>query len=234
MSTKRPKRLFKSRPSATSAALAPELQRFIDRATVGHPALRHALLEATAVLSSPAAAAVFEWAPSSARGELLVCWQQAVHDLADGKGCDVCPAVARAVRLITVWPGGDFRGVEVPDHPRATLAAWLLLCPQCDRKSDRKLTRSALDKLAGVQSTHGPGPYRVPMLVGARVGAVGHLSPGHALEECRSCAQPIWIDRAEVDRLGETIGLMFLCRGCADRDLAAGRLQSAPMPFAFL
>jgi hypothetical protein len=85
-----------------------------------------------------------------------------------------------------------------------------------------------LDAYAKAQPLLGGRPYRVPAILGSKIGEAAALPRRHALEYCESCRSMVWIDSEESDQVtGEQP--LFLCRGCGAKRLAAGQMEAVPL-----
>lgn len=213
------------RRRAQRTGLDPDLRRRIDSLT-RDPSLRVAMYEAIGAVDTRDALEAYACSGSFQKGAILLAMRDALIALTERKPCDLCPAVARRIRFVIVWPGEDFRGVQQHGGSNA-LTGFATLCDRCARMDSGELKRRMLDRYAALQADVGPEPYRREAIFGAGVGEVVHLAPGHSLEECSDCRRPLWIDPELIT--GPADEAAFLCRACAEKAAAAGRLESVPV-----
>jgi hypothetical protein len=224
--------MSKTRRRRRRDGLPPAADAIIDE-LVPDPAARRAVREAARALADPALRRAYAAIAPGERAVLLLALRDAVRHLAARKPCDLCDAAATRIRPQVIGPESDFRGVAREDD-RQAFVGLAVACGACAAMGPAAFGRAMLAKLARLQAAPGYAfdSHRRPALVGDRVGGSRGLPPRAELRACEGCSADVWVGRgAEIDAAGPRGTPGVLCRECAGRYAASGRLEGVPAAF---
>jgi hypothetical protein len=217
----KPRRLFRHCP------LSPLLLAGIEAVTAGDPKLHLALLEAVSAINDEQFLAALVRLTAFRRTTLLLAWRDAVFSLQRGDPCDLCrKAPARHARLVGIGTGQAAWLVPAREGEQG-FVGFPTVCSTCFRLPAAELVDRLTAQHPGMLQRAAEAVKR-PALIGLKIGQAGDLGRRPILESCSDCAEVIWIDQSEVDRIAPEVPL-HLCGACARKLFEAGQMEAVPL-----